>query len=1356
MSLFCRACLSTSLSLINSVYVCDQCGLQSQLVEEDNDAEMITYARRKHGGTGTSVATMEQRAAEAQRHQAELAAKAAAPKIVRLVPYEEHAVLAKLKAVAALYLRSLQGLVRSQADALVERFGGPPECRGLMRAIWFGFVPLTGLLDMDPRVGGTTVQAYLNGSGYPGVARQGILGDAHMGGGANLYGRAREAHGRGVVGLDRQPELERFHHQGAFAVDWGLGRADFYIRKLMPPSVCLVMTMLTCLLTRMPVSPVDIVRWTLDESLPYHDLEIRSRQLVATFPLKIASGRLLRASGSVPPRRLLVAAVEMSGVLGLQLPPLNVEGLLAALSDEMGLPRPVFLVSRELHHLYTLSSPLLHPNALGLQGVYPYLPLTALLFAAIKICYGLDGRTQAVAEEEAKARMMELRRKLRGRRGGSGSGAAAAAAAAAPADGAAAVVPQVAAPLIPGVPPLELPPGGWPAWAALRMGPLPRMRMPVTSAPLNAWEATHLPPGELRAFVAASAQRLATCSSSQGRDRNTFAWRNIQRALFRMARAAEAAEAEAEGHAPPAAAAAFAAAAAAPPPPPAAAPPPPPAPAAPSSEGGGGEGGPAAAPPGPAVWPPVAISVPGPQARPLAGIPLDHLPPAPPPSADPPPPPPPLLPPRPPRSSGTKLLPWRVDGLVQQGLQMHCDSAAVLGMLAWRQSLTAEDVMAWTQSLLVEMAEVDRLARAKLQRAAAKGLTAAEAAQAAAAEAEAAAAEDAEADHRHRQWLAGVSGGAGEAPGRSEDGNDYDDIEDDDDDEMEEEKEGEGEEGVGAGRSSSRRRGRRSSTKGLKPGRVRDGGKGKGKGRGRGRKQLDSQPPKGGQDRELAAVVAKEFKRSEGGDGAGGEEWSEHDESDDGLFLPPSARALEGGAAREGAPHRAAAAKAKARISAAAAGDAPGAGPEMEEESSSSSGREGDGDGDGGAGGVERAAKRPRGAEGDGDAAAVTPAPRRGRGRPPGSGRGCGRPPGSAAGRSAGRGGRGHGGGDGGGDGGGGQADGDGGNGGGGGDVESSSDESSESSESRGGGSDDSWGPASRRRRSSATARRRNRTPGSGRGRVRPPGSAAGRSAGRSGRGRGRDEVPEVIVISDSDDDNVGQEDRGPDAQELAELVASSGGEDSGKDDDDKKGEEEKEEEVERQDEQQEEQQEEEEDEAEEEEEDRGRGWMEDRPGRATAARGGSSGGWRGREGQQQQQQRPMRPRAEAAAAGDGVTGGGGASTSSGSSSSGDESSSSGNESSSSGDGDRGGGGGGGGGNGGGGEGASSGDDGSNSSSSSDEEEDGDGLRAGAVDEEEDAMDWGEGDEDREEEEENVLSAIRAAADRKKKQQQQR
>jgi hypothetical protein len=46
--------------------------------------------------------------------------------------------------------------------------------------------------------------------------------------------------------------------------------------QLMPPSICLVMTLLTCLRLRMPVSPVDVARWAADDALPYHDLEVRA------------------------------------------------------------------------------------------------------------------------------------------------------------------------------------------------------------------------------------------------------------------------------------------------------------------------------------------------------------------------------------------------------------------------------------------------------------------------------------------------------------------------------------------------------------------------------------------------------------------------------------------------------------------------------------------------------------------------------------------------------------------------------------------------------------------------------------------------------------------------------------------------------------------------------------------------------------------------------------------------------------------------------------------------------------------------------------------------------------------------
>ncbi|KXZ44014.1 hypothetical protein GPECTOR_75g738 [Gonium pectorale] len=113
---------------------------------------MQTHAKRKHTGAGVSAATLEERAAEveaAQQRKREAAAAAAAAEAARRVPFDEFSMASRLKAYAALYARALQGLLQAQADAMVERFGAPPEIRTLLRSMWFGLLPLTGLLDFD-------------------------------------------------------------------------------------------------------------------------------------------------------------------------------------------------------------------------------------------------------------------------------------------------------------------------------------------------------------------------------------------------------------------------------------------------------------------------------------------------------------------------------------------------------------------------------------------------------------------------------------------------------------------------------------------------------------------------------------------------------------------------------------------------------------------------------------------------------------------------------------------------------------------------------------------------------------------------------------------------------------------------------------------------------------------------------------------------------------------------------------------------------------------------------------------------------------------------------------------------------
>lgn len=133
-----------------------------QYVQEEPDDDVMTAHGRKVHGLGVSRGTLEaiikegrEAAAryEAARTEAAAAALAAAQTPLEPLPFELPYSLARIKAIALAYLQALQELVQAQADALVQRFGGPPECRVVMRNLWFGFMPLTGLLDLDPRNG---------------------------------------------------------------------------------------------------------------------------------------------------------------------------------------------------------------------------------------------------------------------------------------------------------------------------------------------------------------------------------------------------------------------------------------------------------------------------------------------------------------------------------------------------------------------------------------------------------------------------------------------------------------------------------------------------------------------------------------------------------------------------------------------------------------------------------------------------------------------------------------------------------------------------------------------------------------------------------------------------------------------------------------------------------------------------------------------------------------------------------------------------------------------------------------------------------------------------------------------------
>ncbi|GIL86794.1 hypothetical protein Vretifemale_15021, partial [Volvox reticuliferus] len=515
------------------------------------------------------------------------------------------------------------------------------------------------------------------------------------------------------------------------------------------------MAMLTCLMLRMPVTPMDVVRWAYDQSLPYQDLRVRATPLIERAPVHV-SGRLLQTPTAPNPTLLLAGAVEMAALLGFEIPPLNVDGLLVKMTDSLGLPRAVSLVSRELYRIHLPAAPLLHPHALSIRGTNPYMPLAALVFASLKICYGLDNRGAA---ERVTVEQLRKKGTARKRRADDMQKKTASAPPGC----------EIAQPLLPGVPPMVLPPGGWPAWADEKTGK--GLRIPFVDTPQSALQASHLPYGELRAYMEGTAQYLSMFTYSRKMEKQCFDDQKLCMALDVMSHAVLKSQSQMKA---PAAAAASAAV---------------PSAAFTSSveaaaagtrahegmrggdgraghctEGGGSQGGPpgcvaTAEEPARASgvdvgevrthdhWRQVKIAVAGPTAAAMAG--LSHVVPRGPglqqSVLDQPSPTASLKDHNGGTSSGSETpavdISWPKSSVVQsklrprglglvastvrlapkepwvharfilEGHQMHADAFAVVGMLAWLYCVKFQEMLRWVQALVMEMAETDEFAR---------------------------------------------------------------------------------------------------------------------------------------------------------------------------------------------------------------------------------------------------------------------------------------------------------------------------------------------------------------------------------------------------------------------------------------------------------------------------------------------------------------------------------------------------------------------------------------------------------------------------------------------------------------------
>ena len=159
--------------------------------------------------------------------------------------------------------------------------------------------------------------------------------------------------------------------------------------------------LLACWHQREAVSPLDLVRWTLNGELPYLDFPTRCRDALLPCHGVMTQG-FLTPSGAPDPVMLYHEAVEIARGVSLECPPINVGLWLGRFADELHLAPEVVPAALTLHDLYRNAPPFgcLQPAGISL---HPWGEVMTLLVMAARLTYGVgSGEDDAASRPSAR------------------------------------------------------------------------------------------------------------------------------------------------------------------------------------------------------------------------------------------------------------------------------------------------------------------------------------------------------------------------------------------------------------------------------------------------------------------------------------------------------------------------------------------------------------------------------------------------------------------------------------------------------------------------------------------------------------------------------------------------------------------------------------------------------------------------------------------------------------------------------------------------------------------------------------------------------------------------------------------
>ncbi|KAM7274078.1 hypothetical protein ACFE04_028742 [Oxalis oulophora] len=255
------------------------------------------------------------------------------------------------------YVMGLQLMLQSQCESLVRNFNVHPSICGIVAPIWLRFVASTGVLR----------DAWADDS----IQESELL----------IVEDPKDSMPRGKY----RAEPHNIHGQRAVTI-WV--RA---LRKKIPLSSTLAVSFLACHVAREAVLPTDIIKWSIEGTLPYLSayLEIQEQFGKPSKACPISASVMFRPSLTPPLQILESLAASIAHTIGLYLPPVNFYAIASRYLKQLSLP-----VEKILPHACRIQEWAMPPE-LWLSRSDLRLPtrvcVMSILLVTIRILYDING-----------------------------------------------------------------------------------------------------------------------------------------------------------------------------------------------------------------------------------------------------------------------------------------------------------------------------------------------------------------------------------------------------------------------------------------------------------------------------------------------------------------------------------------------------------------------------------------------------------------------------------------------------------------------------------------------------------------------------------------------------------------------------------------------------------------------------------------------------------------------------------------------------------------------------------------------------------------------------------------------------